>query len=39
MIEQLGELICSQENQPGTSKSIRKIAEQLKFIDHPFSEL
>ena len=29
MIEQVGELICSQENQPGTSKSTRKIAEQL----------
>jgi len=29
MIEQFGELIFSQENQPGTSKSTRKIAEQL----------
>ena len=29
MIEQVGELIFSQENQPGTSKSTRKIAEQL----------
>jgi len=29
MIEQFGELICSQENQPETSKSTRKIAEQL----------
>jgi len=29
MIEQVGELICSQENQPGTSTNTRKIAEQL----------
>jgi len=29
MIEQVGALICSQENQPGTSKCTRKIAEQL----------
>jgi len=29
MIEQVGQLICSQENQPGTNKSTRKIAEQL----------
>ena len=29
MIEQVGELICSQENQPRTSKSTRKIVEQL----------
>jgi len=29
MIEQVGELICSQENQPWTNKSTRKIAEQL----------
>ena len=29
MIKQVGELICLQENQPGTSKSTRKIAEQL----------
>jgi len=29
MIEQVGELIFSQENQPRTSKSTRKIAEQL----------
>ena len=28
-IENVGELICSQENQPGTSKSTRKIAEEL----------
>lgn len=28
-IEKVGELICSQENQPGTSKSTRKIAEEL----------
>jgi len=29
MIKQVGELICSQENQPGTSKSTRKVTEQL----------
>jgi len=29
MIKQVGELICSQENQPETSKSTKKIAEQL----------
>ena len=29
MIEQVSELISSRENQPGTSKSNRKIAEQL----------
>ena len=28
-IKSIGELICSQENQPGTSKSTRKIAEEL----------
>jgi len=29
MIEQVGKLICSQENQTGTSKGTRKITEQL----------
>jgi len=27
-IKNVGEMICSQENQPGTSKSTRKIAEE-----------
>jgi len=27
-IKNVGEIICSQENQPGTSKSTRKIAEE-----------
>lgn len=30
MIEQVGELICLQENQPGTSKSTRMVVEELK---------
>jgi len=29
MIKEVGKLICLQENQPGTSKSTRKVAEQL----------
>jgi len=36
MIEQIGELICSQENQPGANKSTRKIAEQMN-IHRSFS--
>ena len=36
----VGEMICSQENWPGTSKSTRKIAEEYwTFIDCLFSEL